>query len=130
MTITLVCSGLLAILLLFLAIHVVVGRVKLKVNDGDGGSADMRQRIRAMANFSEYVPIALLLLFFVEKEAIGPSWLAVALGVTLVLARLWHAQGMLSKEGPSIGRFMGTNLTWLVLLVGAGASIGRGAGLF
>jgi uncharacterized protein len=90
----------------------------------------MRQRIRAHANFVEYVPLALLLLFLVEKEAIGPRWLTIALGTTLVIARYWHAQGLLSREGVSAGRFMGTNLTGLVLLGGAGACIGRGAGVW
>ena len=128
MTVTLIAAGLLALLLFALSATVVAGRVKFKVGLGDGGNAAMRKRIRAQANFVEYVPIALILLFLVEKESIGPRWLAVAMGAVLVIARLWHAQGLLSSEGTSAGRFMGTNLTWLVLLVGAVACIGRGAG--
>ncbi len=130
MTVTMICAGLLAFLLFLLAAYVVAGRVGFKIDNGDGGNAAMRQRIRAQANFVEYVPVALILLLLVEKESIGPRWLAVAMGATLVVARLWHAQGMLSSEGTSAGRFMGTNLTWLVMLVGAGASLGRGAGVW
>ena len=40
-------------------------RVKFKIDDGDGGNEEMRQRIRAQANFVEYVPIALILLMLV-----------------------------------------------------------------
>ena len=130
MTVTMIASGLLALLLLFLGGYVIAGRVGFKVDLGDGGNAALRQRIRAHANFVEYVPIALILLFLVEKESIGPRWLAVAMGTTLVVARLWHAQGLLSKEGVSAGRFMGTNLTGLVILVGAAGCLGRGAGIF
>lgn len=76
------------------------------------------------------MPLALILLLLVEKESIGPRWLAAAMGATLVFARLWHAQGLLSKEGVSPGRFMGTNLTGLVILAGAAACLGRGAGIW
>ena len=128
MTVTMVTTGVLALLLFALAVFVVAGRVKFKVDNGDGGNEAMRQRIRAMANFVEYVPVALILIMLVETGSVGPRWLVVAMGATLLVARLWHAQGMLSKPATSAGRFMGTNLTWLVLLVGAVACIGRGAG--
>lgn len=130
MTVTLITAGLLAALLLFLSGSVIAGRVKFKIGLGDGGNPVMRQRMRAQANFVEYVPLALILILLVEKESIGPRWLAAALGATLVVARLWHAQGLLSNEGPSPGRFVGTNLTGLVLLVGAAACLGRGAGIW
>ena len=130
MIITMITSGLLALLLLFLGGYVIAGRVRFKVDLGDGGIAALRQRIRAQANFVEYVPLALILLLLVEKESIGPRWLAAAMGATLVFARLWHAQGLLSKEGVSPGRFMGTNLTGLVILAGAAACLGRGAGIW
>ncbi len=130
MTVTMVTTGVLALLLLFLAIYVVVGRVGFKVGNGDGGNEAMRQRIRAQGNFVEYVPMALILIMLIETASIGPRWLVIAMGATLVVARLWHAQGLLSRPGTSAGRFMGTNLTWIVLLVGAVACIGRGAGVW
>jgi len=52
----------------------------------------------------------------------------IAMGAALVIARLWHAQGLLSSSGTSAGRFVGTNLTVGVILVGAVACLGRGAG--
>ena len=119
MTVTMITAGILALLLLFLAGYVIAGRVKFKIDLGDGGNEAMRQRIRAQANFVEYVPVALILMMLVETGSIGPRWLIIALGATLVIARLWHAQGILSKPGVSAGRFMGTNLTGLVLLAGS-----------
>lgn len=126
MTVSLITAGLLGLLLLFLSGYVIAGRVKFKVNDGDGGNETMRRRIRAQGNFVEYVPMALILLTLVESASIGPGWLAGALGGTLVVARVWHAQGLLGKSGVSAGRFMGTNLTAMVILVGALAVVGRG----
>ena len=130
MTVTMVTTGVLALVLLFLAGYVIAGRVKFKIDLGDGGNEAMRQRIRAQANFVEYVPMALILMMLVETASIGPRWLIIALGATLVVARISHAQGILSKPGQSAGRFVGTNLTGLVLLVGAAACIGRGGGLW
>jgi uncharacterized membrane protein YecN with MAPEG domain len=128
MTVTMITAGILALLLLFLAGYVIAGRVKFKIDLGDGGNVALRQRIRAQANFAEYVPMALILMALMETASVGPRWLIIAMGATLVLARVWHAQGLLSTPGVSAGRFIGTNLTGLVLLVGAGACLGRGLG--
>jgi len=130
MAATLITTGILGLLLLFLGGYVVAGRVKFKIDLGDGGNETMRRRIRAQANFAEYVPVALILLMLVESGPIGPAWLPGALGATLVVARLWHAQGLYSSSGTSAGRFMGTNLTGLVILVGALAALARGAQLW
>lgn len=128
MTITMITAGLLGLLLLFLGGYVIAGRVKFKIDLGDGGNESMRQRIRAQANFIEYVPMALILIALMENGSVGPRWLLVAMGATLVVARAWHAQGLLSSSGVSVGRFAGTNLTAVVILVGAAACLGRGAG--
>jgi len=78
MTVSMITAGLLGILLLFLSGHVIAGRVKFKIDIGDGGNEQMRQRIRAQANFTEYVPLALLLIFGI---------LAGVFGVLVVLGR-------------------------------------------
>jgi hypothetical protein len=128
MTVSMITAGLLGILLLFLSGYIIAGRVRFKIDIGDGGNEQMRQRIRTQANFVEYVPFALLLIILVEVGKIGPGWLPAALAGTLIVARLWHAQGLLSSPATSVGRFMGTNLTALVILVGAVAATGRGFG--
>jgi uncharacterized membrane protein YecN with MAPEG domain len=130
MTETLITAGILGLLLLFLSAYVIAGRVKFKIDTGDGGNEAMRRRIRVQANFVEYVPVALILIMLVESGRIGPAWLPGALGATLVIARFWHAQGLLGSSGVSAGRFMGTNLTGLVILVGALAALGRGVQLW
>ena len=126
MVVTIVTAGLLGLLLLFLGGYVIAGRVAFKIDLGDGGNAAMHRRMRAQANFVEYVPMALILIALVENATIGPHWLVMALGAVLVVARVWHAQGLISSGGTSAGRFMGTNLTMLVILVGSVACLGRG----
>ena len=128
MTITMITAGLLGLLLLFLGGYVIAGRVSFKVNIGDGGNEEMQRRMRAQANFVEYVPMALILIALMENASIGPPWLVIALGGVLVVGRVWHAQGLLSSSGTSPGRFAGTNMTVAVILVGAVACLGRGFG--
>lgn len=130
MTITLITAGVLGLLLLSLSAYVIAGRLRFKVSLGDGGNKEMQQRIRVQANFIEYVPIALILLMLVESSAIGPAWLPGALGTALVIGRLLHAQGLLSRAGTSVGRFSGTNLTIATILVSSLAVLGRGLHLW
>ena len=101
MTVTMITAGILALLLLFLASYVIAGRVKFKIDLGDGGNETIRRRIRAQANFTEYVPVALILMMLVETGSIGPRWLIIAMGATLVIARLWHARPLTSPAPSS-----------------------------
>lgn len=128
MRISMLTAGLLGILLILLSGYVIAGRVKFKIDLGDGDKPAMQQRIRAQANFVEYVPMALILLMLVEYAAIGPRWLTIVMGAALVLGRVLHAQGLIASAGATFGRFVGTNLTALVIMTGAIALLGRGAG--
>ena len=65
-------------------------------------------------NFVEYVPIALLLILFVELAGFS-AWVVHVLGVTLVGGRVWHAQGLGATSGTSQGRFVGTFSSWFII---------------
>ncbi|MFK0167148.1 MAPEG family protein [Rhizobium sp. NPDC090279] len=92
---------------------------RLKVGDMIGESADevLRRRIRAQGNFTEYVPLGVILLALVEAQA-APSAVVLAIGIILVIGRILHASGMLSSSGPIRG--FGMIFTYLALVVPAG----------
>ena len=115
--ITALWTGLLGLLMLGLAMRVVRARVTEKVIFGDGGSAVLLQRIRVHGNFVEYVPMGIVLLLVLELNGATPLVLH-SLGAGLFVARLLHAFGLSTSTGTTPGRFIGTILTWLVLLVG------------
>lgn len=117
------------VLMLALAIRVVGHRRALKIGIGDGGDTRLARKVRAHANFIEYVPVALLMLALLELGGLGAMWLW-ALGGTLLLARVLHASGLSRHAGHSFGRFWGTVLTWLALVAMAGMGVGMyfGAG--
>jgi uncharacterized protein len=108
--------GLACLMIVALALVVSLRRNKFRVGLGDGNQITLLQAIRAHANFAEYVPLALLAI--VMLEATGHSrYLIHALGVALIVGRLCHAAGLLSAAGQTIGRRIGTSLTWAVLIV-------------
>jgi uncharacterized protein len=116
--ITALYAGILTILLLVLAGRVVAVRRSAGVGLGDGGNELLLRRIRIHANAVEYVPSALLLMLVLELSGASAGVLH-ALGATLVVARVMHAQGLETSTGASVGRMVGVTLTWLVLIAGA-----------
>jgi len=116
--ITLTIAGAAAILHVWLSLRVSRLRRPLKIGIGDGGNEILHRRIRAHANFSENVPLTLVLLGFVELATGGNLWLWGA-AILFILARIAHAFGM-DRAGANPLRVGGIGLSWLVLL-GLGA---------
>jgi len=115
LTITAIYASLAGLLLLVLSFRVVRSRRKLSVGLGDGGQESLLRAQRAQANFTEYVPIALILLAVAESQVLT-GWLLHTAGAVLLLARLLHAWGLSQSSGRSFGRYWGTLLTWVVIL--------------
>lgn len=116
--ITSLYGGLLGLLYLFLCWRVVDRRRHAKVGLGAGGDAALERAIRVHGNFAEYVPLFLLLLLAAELGGVTP-WVLHALGAVFFAGRVGHAYGLSRSSGVSGGRFYGTLLTWVVLLLSA-----------
>ena len=86
-------AALLALLFLVLAALVIRLRQELQVALGDAGEKSLNRAIRVHANFAEYVPLALLLVYFVETSG-APQLLVHGLGLALLLGRALHAYGV------------------------------------
>ena len=102
-----------------LTLQVILARVRLKIVLGDGGNSDMAKVIRAHANFTEQVPLALVL--FTLAELCGaPRVPLYLLGALLVLARCLSAWGLSSAAGLSAGRQAGAGMTLVYMVATAG----------
>lgn len=75
-------------------------------------------KVRAHANFIEYVPIALLFIIALEVMKASP-WLVWTLGGILTIARILYAWGVIQTYGPSPGRAIGFFGTWFVYIIGS-----------
>jgi uncharacterized membrane protein YecN with MAPEG domain len=124
MTYPVVTSGyaaLLALIFMALSAWVVAGRAQFKVNHGDGGNDRLNRRIRAHANFAEYVPLIIILVALLEMRATSRFTIH-ALLLPLLIARISHPFGMLAPEA-SLQQFAfrgaSVVITWLVMVVAA-----------
>ncbi|MBI2715094.1 MAG: MAPEG family protein [Rhizobiales bacterium] len=115
LSITALYAGILALIVLALAINVTVHRVKLQVSLGDGGKPQMLRMIRLHGNAAEYIPLALLLMAIYELNGGGPMGLHIV-GIALVAGRVVQTGGMWATDMPNIGRQIGQSLTWLALV--------------
>jgi len=87
-------AGILGFIYVGLTAYVIKGRFANKLSLGDGGNEDMQKRIRAHANFMEYVPIALFLIFIAEWEGTADLLIHI-LALALIAGRLLHAAALL-----------------------------------
>ncbi len=116
LTITALYASLLALVFLILSFNIIRLRFKLKVGVGDGGERMLTKAIRVHGNFSEYIPLALILLASYELSGANTVWLHI-LGATLLVGRILHAIGLSQSIGSSVPRFVGMISTFVVLLV-------------
>jgi uncharacterized membrane protein YecN with MAPEG domain len=111
-------ASLLALLFLYLSVRTVRLRGSLRIGLGDGGNRVMTRAMRAHANFAEYVPLALLLMYIMERHT-NSLWWVHTLGVLLVIARLSHAFGFGRDPERFQLRALGAGLTFFVIAVEA-----------
>lgn len=107
-----------AFIMLVLGVLVVRARVATQTDIGDGGKPKMAGPLRAHANNTEYVPMALLLLWALASPLGGSIWLVHGVGVPLTVGRILHAIGLSRSTGPGLLRLLGIMLTWIAFIVG------------
>ena len=124
MFVTPLYAGLLALWFLVLSWRVIQRRGK-GTYLGDGGDQGLLRAIRGHANFAEYVPLALLMMGFLEVSRFS-IYVLHALGIVLLIARLLHGYALSFTEHSSFGRFWGASLTFIVLAIEAVLCIYQG----
>ncbi len=107
-----------ALVMLVLSILVVRARVATQTEIGDGGNPTMAGPLRAHANNTEYVPMALLLMYALVTPLGASIWLIHGIGVPLTIGRIVHAIGLTKSTGVGTMRFIGMILTWIAFIVG------------
>jgi len=109
-------ASLFGLLVIILAYKVVVFRRTKKVGLGDNGDTQGQLVIRTHANAVEYLPLLLILMGIYEING-GNHLVLYVFGVLSFIGIIWHAFGLSKSAGVSSGRFYGTALTWLTIVV-------------
>ena len=117
-------AALLTFLYIFLSSRVIQSRVVTRIGLGTGGHRGLERRMRIHANFAEYVPLALLLLVFMEMQA-RPGWLLHLLCAVLVLARIGHAIALWDEKEIFPLRVASVSATIIIMLVAAVSLLAR-----
>jgi uncharacterized membrane protein YecN with MAPEG domain len=113
--VTLVYAGLLGLLLVILSFNVMQNWVRVT---GYGQATDraMRRAERLLSSFVEYVPLGLVLLTLIELKG-APAIVLHILGTMLLIARVLHAYGSNEMPGAGLMRFVGAQMTFLMLAI-------------
>jgi hypothetical protein len=112
-------AAIFAVMLVALSLFVAKTRGDVRVGIGDGGNIVLQRRIRVQGNFTEYVPMALILFTFVEVQG-WPRWLVHGLCLVLLAARLLHAYGIAQEPEDIRLRATGMATTAVLLVAAAG----------
>lgn len=108
-------AALLALMFVLLSANIVRLRFREQVSLGDGGNPSLNIAIRIQANFVEYVPFTLLLMWLLESIDLSPArvfWI----GLALVLSRIFHVLGMSFPKKLMILRQISVILSFVILV--------------
>jgi uncharacterized protein len=113
--ITTILTSVLSLVFVWLSMQVIKRRRQLKVVIGTGGEKELEWAIRAQGNFSEYVPIALIL--FACAEYNKTDWRVLSIfAAALICGRLMHAYGFLFAREDFGFRVKGMMLTFWTIM--------------
>ncbi|AWN75574.1 MAPEG family protein [Legionella anisa] len=113
--ITTLTSSLLALGYMYLAIQVIKLRRKHKVAFGCKEFTDLEMAIRAHGNFSEYIPLTLILLLCAEANQ--ANWIVLlTLVFFFILGRIVHAYAFLKEKHRLKCRIQGMTITVFVII--------------
>lgn len=107
-----------ALLFVVLSVRTIRLRRRARTAIGDGGDSRLARAIRVHSNFAEYVPLSLLLIYFLEMQA-GYGIGIHALCVMLLAGRVSHAYGVSQVKENHRYRVFGMALTFAAILSAA-----------
>lgn len=97
-----------------LSVRTIRLRRRCKVAVGDGGNPELLRAMRVHANFAEYVPLTLLLIFMLEAMG-GFAVVVHVLCLGLIAGRISHAYGVSHVAENYRYRVFGMSMTFTAL---------------
>ena len=109
-----VYAAILGLIFIALSAFTIRRRGQAGISLGAGDDHPLLRRIRAHANFAEYVPIALILVAGAAISGAG-AWIVHGCGIVLIAGRLLHAKAIYDDTLPL--RVAGMLCTFAVIVV-------------
>ncbi len=120
--ITALYAGILAIYSIWLSSRAGLMRGKTGISILHGDNMELAEKMRRHGNFTEYVPIVLILIGVLELNG-GSAIFLHSLGAALVIARVAHAKGLYHDNISHPLRAVGAAGTALITVVAGIAAI-------
>jgi len=90
-------AGLLSLLYLKMTFGIIAFRRSQQISLGAEGNKSLELLIATHRNFIEYIPLALILLYFAEHSDFFPYFLVHLFGASLLIGRVLHYLGFKEK---------------------------------
>ncbi|MEO0949264.1 MAG: MAPEG family protein [Cyanobacteria bacterium J06641_5] len=103
-------AALIALMFVALSFRTIFLRVRLNVLIGAGEDRKLARAVRVHSNFAEYVPLALILIFFLELQSGSKLWIHIPC-ISLLMGRVLHAYGVSQVKENTRFRLAGMILT-------------------
>lgn len=116
MLVTPLFAAIFGFIYVLLSFNVIRHRFSKKISIGANGDKPTEVAIRIHANFIEYVPLCLILFYFLELLTLSSS-LVVTLGGVLLVARVMHIIGMQKPRDFLVFRQIGVLATFGVIIL-------------
>lgn len=118
MPVTPMFAAIFGLIYVVLSIGVIRIRIGGQVSLGTGENPDLEKAVRIHGNFAEFVPLGLLLLWFLETISLSSN-LVFSLGVIFLIARIAHVIGMRHPKRLMVLRQIGVVGTLMVIAIAA-----------
>jgi uncharacterized membrane protein YecN with MAPEG domain len=112
--VTVLYAGLNGLIVVALTFYVIAYRFANKVSIGHDGHPNLERRVRVHGNAVETIPLALILIGFLEFYQTS-SYVLHGLGAALTIGRVLHAVGLSRTLEVNVGRSLGIVLTMTVI---------------
>lgn len=126
--ITALTTSVLGLLYLYFSVHVISARRKHQISLGSGPKGEITGVVSAHANFAAYVPLLLILMYFLEHQFAAPKWMLLGFGAAIIFGRVFHFVSLSSSkpESPAALKYraVGMILTFLSLALMSLLNIG------
>jgi uncharacterized protein len=109
-------AGIFGLFFVALSVRTLLLRRSLGVGIGNGNQPTLERASRVHANFAEYVPLALLLIYFLEIQTKSNLWWIHFICLTLLVGRISHAYGVSQVKEKLIFRVIGIALTFMAIV--------------
>ena len=121
-SVTIFYAGIFGLLLLVLSLNIFREWVHVATGVRSESEERWKRSERVQRSFVEFVPMCLMLIFLIEVHG-APKEILHGMGLGLLFARVLHAYGMGNGKLANVFRVVGTQVTFLVLMVSSLAAI-------